>query len=138
MRVVIDTNVVVSAILHDRDPEIVLFFVLDHEEIEWVASKQIVDEYVEVLGRPKFHLDPEKTASWRGRFTRAITYVDAETLTVEFPRDRKDAKFLACSIVAAADFFITGDRDFEGAQNLVETKIVSVRQFMELVMTGSN
>jgi hypothetical protein len=49
--------------------------------------------------------------------------VDVE---VDFPRDRKDAKFLACAIAAGADFFITGDADFNEAQTLLNTTIISL------------
>ena len=53
--------------------------------------------------------------------------------TCSFPRDAKDAKFLACALAAAADFLVTGDQDFTGARLIGRTKIVSVTQFDELV-----
>ena len=37
MRVVVDTNVVVSAILRDRLPEKILVFILGHPDFEWAA-----------------------------------------------------------------------------------------------------
>lgn len=40
MRVVIDTNVVVSAILRDRLPEKVLLFVVARPDFEWIASPE--------------------------------------------------------------------------------------------------
>jgi uncharacterized protein len=56
MRVVIDTNIVVSAILRDRTPEQVLRFVIDSSEWEWIASPSILAEYMGVLDRPMFKL----------------------------------------------------------------------------------
>jgi predicted nucleic acid-binding protein len=56
MRVVIDTNIVTSAIWRDRLPEAVILYVLDHPDFEWVASPDIVTEYAAVLARPKFAL----------------------------------------------------------------------------------
>jgi len=44
MKVVIDTNVVISAALKDRIPEEVLLFVVRHPEFEWVATNEIVEE----------------------------------------------------------------------------------------------
>jgi predicted nucleic acid-binding protein len=44
VRVVVDTNVVVSAALKDRDPEAVLVHVVERSEIEWVATREIIDE----------------------------------------------------------------------------------------------
>lgn len=59
MRVIIDTNVLVSAVLRDRDPELVVQFIVDHPEFEWIASPNILDEYKEVLSRRKFRLTQE-------------------------------------------------------------------------------
>jgi predicted nucleic acid-binding protein len=42
MRVVVDTNVVVSAILRDRVPEKVLLFIIARPDFEWVASPEIL------------------------------------------------------------------------------------------------
>ncbi|NEP43114.1 MAG: putative toxin-antitoxin system toxin component, PIN family [Okeania sp. SIO2H7] len=54
-------------------------------------------------------------------------------LSVDFPRDAKDAKFIACALVADADFFITGDKDFTEAQKLIKTTIISVSSFKEFL-----
>lgn len=53
---------------------------------------------------------------------------------IDFPRDSKDAKFLACAVVANADFLITGDSDFTEAQTLVKATIISVSSFKRLVI----
>ena len=54
-------------------------------------------------------------------------------IELEFARDRKDAKFIACALVSDADFLITGDRDFTHAKKLVNTTIISVSLFKRLV-----
>jgi putative PIN family toxin of toxin-antitoxin system len=133
MRVVVDTNVVVSAILRDRLPERVLLFIIARSDFEWVASREILTEYREVLRRPKFGLPETVLAQWDDRFCAAIAEWPAAA-PVSFLRDLKDAKFLACALAANADFFITGDQDFAEAGRLVRTKIVSVRQFDEIVV----
>jgi putative PIN family toxin of toxin-antitoxin system len=132
MKVVIDTNIIVSAILKDRDPETVILFVTKHDDIEWVVSPEIMTEYQQVLSRPKFGLTSDTLNAWfslLGRFT--VSYpVD---LAIDFPRDQKDAKFLSCAILTGADYFITGDRDFSQAQKLLSTTIISVSQFKKHV-----
>ena len=128
MKVVIDTNVLVSAILKDRDPETVILFVTKHDDIEWVVSPEIMTEYQQVLSRQKFGLPNDTLNAWfslLGRFTVSWS-VD---LAIDFPRDQKDAKFLSCAILSGADYFITGDRDFSQAQKLLSTTIISVSQF---------
>ena len=56
------------------------------------------------------------------------------TNVVDFPRDRKDAKFLACALATDADFLLTGDKDFEEAKNLGKTRIISVSLFKRLLI----
>jgi predicted nucleic acid-binding protein len=53
--------------------------------------------------------------------------------TVSFPRDQKDAKFLACALSGGADYFITGDKDFEETYKVFSTRVLSVSQFKRLV-----
>lgn len=54
---------------------------------------------------------------------------------VNFPRERKDEKFLACAVVSEADFLMTGDRDFEEMQALLpNTIIISVVMFKQLAI----
>ena len=132
MRVVVDTNVVVSAILRDRLPERVILFIIARPDFEWVASPEILAEYRAVLRRPKFAVPDSVLSQWDERFDSAIAEWPVE-IPVSFPRDVKDAKFLACALAAGADFLVTGDRDFTEARKLGRTKIVSVSQFNELV-----
>jgi putative PIN family toxin of toxin-antitoxin system len=131
MRVIVDTNVVVSAILRDRLPEKVLLFIIARPDFEWVASGGILAEYRDVLRRPKFALPESVLKKWEERFRYAIAEWPVK-IPAFFPRDIKDAKFLACALTADADFLITGDRDFSEARKLGHTKIISVSQFDKL------
>ena len=132
MKIVIDTNVVVSAVLRDRNPETVILFVIGNPEFEWVASREIVEEYIGVLGRERFAVPKEILDKWSDIFNEVITFVDV-TSTVNFPRDYKDARFIACALSAGASYFITGDKDFEEAYKLMNTTVISVSCFKRLV-----
>lgn len=135
MRVVVDTNVVVSAIIRDRLPEKVILFILSRPDFEWVASGEILAEYRGVLRRPKFGLPEAVLTEWDKRFRAAIAEWPVG-FSVSFPRDQKDAKFLACALASEANFFITGDQDFTEAVRLGRTTILSAKQFHELVCGG--
>ncbi|GAG43222.1 unnamed protein product, partial [marine sediment metagenome] len=69
---------------------------------------------------------------WLALFEGLITVVEVKE-HVDFPRDRKDAKFLECALATDAEYFVTGDRDFEEAEKMANTAIVSVSQFKSLV-----
>jgi len=132
MRVVVDTNVLVSAVLRDRIPQEVILFITAHEDVEWIVSSEICDEYKEVLKRPKFGLPDDLCQSWFDMLD-LLTIPFEVDFRIDFPRDRKDAKFLACAISSDADYLITGDRDFTEAQRLLSTTILSATQFKLLV-----
>lgn len=136
MRVVVDTNVLISAILKDKDPEAVLLFIIERPDIEWIASHFILSEYKEVIRRKKFGLSKELVDKWATMIDLLTTVINID-VTIDFPRDRKDAKFLECAIAGNAQFFITGDRDFIHAQKLMNTTIISVSKFKGQVVDKS-
>jgi len=130
MKVIIDTNVLVSAALKNKDPEAVILFVASQPDIEWIISPAIMAEYKEVLARKKFGLSQPILLKWVQLLDDLTVSVDVE---LEFARDRKDAKFLACALVSDAEFLVTGDQDFTQAEKLVNTTIISVSLFKKLV-----
>jgi putative PIN family toxin of toxin-antitoxin system len=97
MKVVIDTNILVSAAIRDGIPEIVIQFIVDHPEFEWIASQEIMTEYTEVLQRRKLKLSAEVQQEWID-LLQTVTKLIEVNIEVDFPRDRKDAKFLARSL----------------------------------------
>ncbi|MGB7439921.1 MAG: putative toxin-antitoxin system toxin component, PIN family [Coleofasciculaceae cyanobacterium] len=132
MRVVIDTNILVSAAIADRNPEAVILFLVANPEFEWVVSAEILDEYKGVLSRSRLRLTQEQKERWFNLLDEA-TILTEVNVDVDFPRDQKDAKFLACAMAADANFLITGDRDFSEVQTLGNTTIISVSLFKRLV-----
>lgn len=133
IKAVVDTGINVSAAFRDRTPEEVILFIVEQEDFEWIVSLAILEEYNEVLASKKFNLPPETLQKWREIFEQCTTTIEVD-IEIDFPRDQKDAKFLECALAAEADYLITGDKDFEEAQKLVRTTIISVSQFKKLVM----
>jgi uncharacterized protein len=132
MKVIIDTNILVSAVLKGREPRAAIQFIVDSPDYEWIVSAEIIAEYKEVLSRKKFKLTEEVKVEWFEIIDTFPTLIDVN-VEIDFPRDRKDAKFLACAVAADADFLITGDLDFTEAQTLVNTTIISVSLFKSLI-----
>jgi len=133
LKVVIDTSVVVSAALKDRVPEEVILFVLAQPEFTWIASAEIIGEYAAVLKRAKFNLPAHILEEWQRLFERHITLVETPG-HVDFPRDRKDAIFLACALSTRADYLITGDKDFQEARKAGVTTVISIADFKRLII----
>ena len=106
---------------------------IDSDDCDWLVSLEILSEYREVLSRPKFKLSEVIVKEWFDIFETATQLVKVD-LSIDFPRDRKDAKFLACAMVSKADFLVTGDRDFEEVKDLGYTRIIMVSQFKALFL----
>jgi uncharacterized protein len=124
MNVLIDTNVLFSAALRDRMPKRVVLHVAVTDTFRWLVTPQIIAEYTEVLRRPKFGLD-EGTV---GLLAMRTVTVDSPLTAPDFPRDPKDAPFLAAALAVQADFLITGDKDLLQAKGIIATRIVTVAE----------
>ena len=110
-------------------------WVIAQPDWHWLVSTEIMEEYNEVLHRKKFSFPPATLQKWETileRDTRPVV-VNSE---MDFPRDQKDTKFLACAFSNNVDFFITGDGDFDEAHKLINTTIISVSAFKRLIIEG--
>lgn len=76
--VIIDTNVLVSAVLRGREPRTVIQFIVDNPKFEWVVSADILAEYKEVLSRKKFKLTAEVKAEWFDLIDTFPTIIDVD------------------------------------------------------------
>jgi putative PIN family toxin of toxin-antitoxin system len=99
------------------------------DEIRWLVTAEILTEYTEVLRRPKFGLDDETLKRWTELLAMRTVNVGTPPTAPDFPRDPKDAPFLAAALATHADFLITGDKDLLEAGALVATRIVTVVEF---------
>jgi putative PIN family toxin of toxin-antitoxin system len=110
MRVVIDTNVLLSAALRDRLPEAVVKRVIAADTHEWIVSAEMLLEYEQVLRRPKFGIAAAEVDLWLDTVRAQARTIDVQG-SEPFPRDPGDAKIVACARAGNADWLITGDRD---------------------------
>jgi putative PIN family toxin of toxin-antitoxin system len=133
MIVLLDTNILVSAALRDRLPERVLLYVATRDECQWLVTPAILEEYREVLARPKFELSADAKLKWIALAESRSLLLEADLPpNVDFPRDPKDQPFLVAALVAGADHLVTGDTDLLAAQHHVSTQIVTVAEFARI------
>ncbi|MFA6567831.1 MAG: putative toxin-antitoxin system toxin component, PIN family [Victivallales bacterium] len=131
IKVIVDTNILISAILKDRLPEKMILRIIEDGSFDWIASEEIVQEYKTVISRPKF-LIPGDEIKFQFDLIDRMTTIVCPDLKIIFKRDQKDAKFLSCALVSNADFLITGDSDLVEIVNYNNTKIISVPEFAAL------
>lgn len=108
MRIVLDTNVFVSAVMGGA-----LGAVIDHwraGHFTLVVTDEIVREYLTVLRRPKFGLPAEAIDDIVGYvFHKADFVLPDERLTV-IQADPNDDKFLEAAVAGHAALIVSGDR----------------------------
>ena len=132
--VVLDTNVLLSGVYRGGKPPQALIYCLKTENVLLYLSTEIVAEYRNVLSRLKFGFSSETIAHWIESLIK-VAAMTSNVPPLDFPRDRKDAKFLALARAVAADFLITGDRDFTDlpTELLHHTRIVSATEFCAMM-----
>jgi len=133
-RFVIDTNVVVSALLTKKS---VARDALDKARGsgEILLSLKVIEELVDVLGRPVFdrYIDEEDRIRFLNLLVKESTLVEI-TEKIKECRDPKDDKFLELAVNGKADFIISGDGDLQVLNPFRKIKIVSPREFLDADM----
>lgn len=108
---VIDTNVIVSAMLkNDSFPAQVLKEVL-LGNINLLVNEEILNEYLEVLSRKKFHFPIDTVISLVNEIRKQAIYVDSASVEEYFP-DPDDAVFYEIVMEARRDvdaYLVTGN-----------------------------
>ena len=113
LRVVFDTNTVISALLFSKGRLAWLRTVWRQGTIVPLISKATTEEIIRVLAYPKFHLDATDQEELLGDFLPFAEVIDAVLPTGEVPicRDNHDQIFLELAVAGEADALVTGDED---------------------------
>lgn len=131
LKLVIDTNVVVSGALKSKGLErTALVFALTPPASLFV-SKELLNEYAEVLGRPELRIPAGERQDLMNFITkRSQLVVPARKLAV--CHDADDDIFVECADAARADYLITGNtRHFP--RYWQNTKIINAREFLDII-----
>ena len=108
MKVVLDTNVVVSGLLNpSRPPASILNLVLN-SRIKLLYDNRIVQEYAAVLPRGKFGFNSESVDALISFFLSEGEFIAADPLAIKF-KDEDDRVFYEVMTSGEADFLITGN-----------------------------
>jgi putative PIN family toxin of toxin-antitoxin system len=128
MRIVVDTNVIASAIFFGGKPYQLLHYIME-SRVDVVASKEIVDEYEEIVLRLK------------QKYPRIDTRIPLQELLLKFEiirvssdiqasRDPDDNKFISCAIDGKCLYIVSGDDDLLSVGNYGDVEILTVAEFL--------
>ena len=138
MRVVLDTNILIGALITKGTPPDSLYRAWLRGEIELVTSTAQIRELADVLARErlqKFLDADEATAIVENIGTRAV--ILDELPSVSHSPDPMDNLILATAIAGDADLIVSGDKKHMLALREVDDiPIVTARQALELLRQG--
>ncbi len=129
MKIVIDTNVLISGVFFGGFPRKILSAVVG-QKISACATAEIINEYEEIV--------QEMISKKQGYINRAILSplikameIIEPVTRVEICRDPDDNKSLECAKDSHALYIVSGDKDLLVIERYENVQIVTVRDFCE-------
>jgi putative PIN family toxin of toxin-antitoxin system len=130
-RVVLDTNVIVSALLVPSGTQASVLLLALRGHIALYVSPAALAEYEEVLRRPRLKLQPAHIEAALASI-REVAYLVEPTQTLSISIHESDNRFLECAEAAEANYIVTGNRRHFPDRHK-GTKIVTGRQFLDML-----
>ena len=129
-RVVLDTNVIVSAMGWRGPPRGILEQCIEGK-LELLTSPALFAELTKVLEREKFHFIPrEEREEFCLLFLELATVVEPDFVIDIIAEDDADNRVLECAVAGGADFIITGDKHLLTLKNYEQIQIIKPARFM--------
>ena len=124
MRIVIDTNVLVSALITPGRAAANLLeghVLIDDERraVTLLLAERIVAEYREVLARARFGFEPDLVDDLVAALEAVATFIEAPAL-VSTPTPDDDRPFLEVAVAGEADVIVTGNKRHFPATGAIE------------------
>ena len=133
MKIVVDTNVLVSATCWTGTPRELLRLAFEGR-FRAIVSREMFAEYIDVIHREKFSCFDGRALK---RFTRileeSVEIIKAGPEQKVIAEDPSDDKVLSCAKAARADLIVTGDEHLLKLRKWNGIRIISPRQTIEMI-----
>ena len=129
MRIVCDTNVLISGILFRGHPRRIVHWAFQGK-LTNCTSPALLREAENVLSQPKFGLRPSEVASILSLFRDTFELVHPEEPVAVIGDDPADNNVLEAAGAAAADFIVSGDRHLLQLKGWQGIRVMSPADFV--------
>lgn len=133
MRVVVDTNVIVSGILNPYGASSTILRLILNKRLEIALDSRIISEYKEVLKRPKFPFTSNQIDDLLDYIYHIGFKVVANPIDKSLP-DPNDNMFLEVALSSNAEIIITGDKRHFPQRICGKIKVVNPKEFLEIFL----
>jgi putative PIN family toxin of toxin-antitoxin system len=131
MKIVLDTNVLVSGLLQPFGPSGQIVRLVAVGELVLCHDSRILAEYREVLLRKKFRFDPERVEILMEEIRADGIPVAAGPLAIRLP-DPDDEPFLEIALAGGAQCLVTGNLKHYPVDTRHGVEVISPRSFIDL------
>lgn len=129
MKIVIDTNVLISGVFFGGFPGKILTSVVG-KRITACATAEIVNEYEEIVEEMIDRKQGDLNKNILVPLIKVLEIVDPIS-TVQVSRDPDDDKFIECAKDAGALYIVSGDKDLLVLRQYEDIKIITAAEFCE-------
>lgn len=138
MRVVLDTNLLVSYLLTQGETISGIIDAWEQERFVVLVSPAMLAELRDVLQRPrlrsKMTADPTILLDL---LQHDAVHVPGDVSLPGVTRDPKDDKFVACAVEGGADVIVTGDGDLLDIGRYAQIQMIRPHQFLQILQNAS-
>lgn len=140
MRVVVDTNVLISALLKADSVPARIVSIWREGAIELVLSSAIVAEVTRVLAYPRIRSRVSETDAERfiALLHAAATFVEPLESVIAVEPDPDDDKFVALALASGAGVIISGDSHLLNLEAFQDIQIIGPAQFIEMMLSSAS
>jgi putative PIN family toxin of toxin-antitoxin system len=135
MKVVLDTNVLVSGLLSPHGTPATIINLMLNQKITMLYDNRIIQEYQNVLERPKFKFDKRVVGDLMEFIKQFGEFIASTPINIEFT-DKGDIPFYEVAASGKVDFLITGNLKHFPKGNGV--KVVSPSEFKSTLRIQSS
>ena len=128
-KIILDTNLIVSTLIQKNYPYLIVDHCIDGNVI-FCISNAILQEYLEVVGRPKF-ADFKTNADFLITRLSEISETYEPKDSLKIIKDEPDNRLLELAKISKADFLITGNTNDFTMKIFEKTRIVSPKEYWE-------
>ena len=134
MKIVLDTNVVVSGLLQPLGPSGQIVRLVAAGELILCHDARILTEYGEVLRRERFRFDPDRVETLMQQIRADGIPIAARPLSIRLP-DPDDEPFLEVALESGARYLVTGNLKHYPPPARCGIEVLAPRPFIELYRT---
>jgi putative PIN family toxin of toxin-antitoxin system len=140
IRVVLDTNIIVSATILKKGHSAQVLDLWRKGKIEVALSPPILREIEEVLRRPRIvkqqWMREEEVATFIKQLRQSSILTPGLVEVTLIKADPEDNKFLACALEAKAKYIVSGDPHLKSLKTFQGIRILPPREFLKIMKSS--